>query len=199
MIFRLPKKEGIGLLDRNSGSSHQSPNSGNKTFPWPTVSPVGEEGTGIGMSHIARQKAAFVLLYGSALQSLESHCHLRGCRVEEPHCPVAMCNPALRSTALATMVMPIRKEARMQIQSPWTLDSIPASWKRCGNLLWHKLSTADPSKFSSYSLPWYWFSYYISQHSRWLCAIQRDFNRPDNCPGRKLINSGQGNATTCRS
>lgn len=92
--------------------------------------------------------AAFVLPHGSALQSLESHCHVRErCRIEDPHSPVAMCNPALRSTAPATMVISIRKETRMQIQSPWTLDSIPLSQKRCRKLLWHKLSPVDPSKF----------------------------------------------------
>lgn len=37
----------------------------------------------------------------------------------------------------------------MHIQSPWTLDSIPPSWKRFKKLLWHKLSTDDPSNFPS--------------------------------------------------
>lgn len=114
---------------------------------WPTVSSLGEEGTAIRMPHIANWMAAFVLLYGSALQSLESRCRLRWCRVEDPHCPGAMFNSALRSTVLATTLMSIRKEARMQAQSLWTLDSIPVTWKRCRNLLWHKLSPADPSKF----------------------------------------------------
>lgn len=95
--------------------------------------------------------AAFLLLliYGSALQSLKSHHHVRGrCRAEDPHSPVAVCNPALRSTALATLGMSIRKEAGMQIQLPWTLDSVPVSWKRCRHLLWHKLSPVGPSKLS---------------------------------------------------
>lgn len=33
MIFRCPKKKAIRLLDKSPGSSNQSPNSGNRTFP----------------------------------------------------------------------------------------------------------------------------------------------------------------------
>lgn len=99
---------------------------------------------------IANWMAAFILLYGSALQSLQSCCHMRGrCRVGDPHSAIAMCNPALRSTTPAAVAMSIRKEVKMHILSPGTLDSIPPSWKRFRMLLWHKLSLDDPSNFPS--------------------------------------------------
>lgn len=60
--------------------------------------------------------AVFVLLYGSALQSLESCYHMRGrYRVEDPHSSADMGNSAFINKAPSTLVKSIRKEVRKQI------------------------------------------------------------------------------------
>lgn len=137
MIFRFPKKKGFGLLDKKvlvHLIKVQRVATGH--FLWSTVSSLGEEGTAVRMFHMANWMAAFVLVNGSALQSLESCCYVsRRWGAEDPHSPAA------------TVVISIRKEARMQMQSLWTLDSIPLSWKRCRKLLWHVLSPVHPPKF----------------------------------------------------
>lgn len=67
--------------------------------------------------------AAFVLLYDSALQSLESCYHMRGSyKIEDSHSSAVVGNSAFINKAPSTLVKSIRKEVRMQIQSLQIFD-----------------------------------------------------------------------------